>query len=73
MPKVKAIRDVRIRHQGEKKDFVEWDIIEVSELDINWFLSNGFVKFETTEVRSDEEVEEVKKAQAVKAKASTKK
>lgn len=45
----------------------------MSELDINWFLSNGFVKFETTEVRSDEEVEEVKKAQAVKAKASTKK
>lgn len=73
MPKVKAIRDVRIRHEGEKKDFVEWDIVEVSELELNWFLINWFIKFETTEVRSDEEVEEIKKAQAAKAKASTKK
>ncbi len=43
---LEAINDVRIRVWADKLNLNKWDLIEVSDSDINFYLSNWFVKTE---------------------------
>lgn len=46
MIKVQATEEQRIRYWAEKKDFSKWEVVEINEEDLTFFLSNNFVKVE---------------------------
>lgn len=69
--KVKALRDSRIRVDGIKQDFKEWDIVTIPYSNVDYFRMNGWAVVETTDASNGEEVkarEEVAKKNAKAAK-----